>query len=67
MGLGVPIPAAQQLGGSDTAWYCILMDSVLYSPDKGYFAWAGCPNSSEVQQLGGSVLCMHVTCTRVLL
>ena len=31
------------------------MDSVLYSPDRDTLHGAGCPNSSQVQQLGGSV------------
>ena len=29
----------QQLGGSVSAWCCILMDSVLYSLRQGYFTW----------------------------
>ena len=33
----------------------VLMDSVLYSPDRDTLHGAGCPNSSQVQQLGGSV------------
>ena len=40
-------------GGSVT-WCWILMDLVLYGPNQGYHG-AGCPNSSQVQQLGGSV------------
>ena len=31
------------------------MDSVLYSPDRDTLHGARCPNSSQVQQLGGSV------------
>ena len=31
------------------------MDSVLYSPDRDTLHGAGCPNSSEVQQVGGSI------------
>ena len=34
---------------------CILMDSVLHSPDWDTLHGSGCPNSSQVQQLGGSV------------
>ena len=29
----------------------------MYSPDRDTLHGAGCPNSSQVQQLGGSVNC----------
>ena len=42
MGPGVPIPSeVKQLGGSVTAWCWILMDSVLYSPDRDTLHGAG--------------------------
>ena len=56
MGSGVPIPAKSNgWVVVFTTWCCILMDSVLYSPARDTLHGAGCPNSSQVQQLGGSV------------